>query len=125
MPAMQPPAIKSDDVSKDEFTGRMAGNPPVNPASAGYDERFPRNNCFQNARWMVLMHPELIPVEGYLVFTDHDGQEYPLPHAWNETPDGQRVDSTAWAFEDVLPYRYERDPRARERLVTRAEELNS
>ena len=45
MPAMQPPAIKSDDVSKDEFTGRMAGNPPVNPASAGYDERFPRNNC--------------------------------------------------------------------------------
>jgi hypothetical protein len=76
---------------------------------SGYDDRLPRNNCFQNARWMVLMHPELVIVDGYLVFTDHDGQEYRLEHAWNETPDGQLVDSTAWAFEGMtLPCHYER-----------------
>jgi hypothetical protein len=47
------------------------------------------------------------------VLTDHDGQEHRLAHSWNEAPDGQLVDSTAWAFEDqVLPYRYERDPQA-------------
>lgn len=82
-----------------------------------YDERLPHNNCRQNARWMTLMHPELTSVEGYLVFTDHDGQEYRLPHSWNETPGGQIVDSTAWAFEDqALPHRYERDPEAWARL---------
>lgn len=73
-----------------------------------YDERLPRNNCFHNARWMVLMYPELSYVEGNLVFTDHDGREYRLEHAWNATPDGRLVDSTAWAFEGTLPYRYER-----------------
>lgn len=89
-----------------------------------YDERLPRNNCFQNAQWMVLMHPELSYVEGYLVFTDHGGREYRLLHAWNATPDGQLVDSTEWAFEDqALPYRYEQDFEACDRLAAQVEEL--
>ncbi len=91
---------------------------------SSYDERLPRGNCRQNARWMVLMHPELTSVEGYLVFTDHDGQDYRLQHSWNETPDSKIVDSTAWAFEgDVLPFRYERDPGAWSRLSAMAEDL--
>jgi hypothetical protein len=81
-----------------------------------YTERFSRNNCQQNARLMTLMHPELAVVEGYLVLTDHDGREYRTEHSWNETPDGQVVDSTAWAFDETLPYRYEPDPRAWERF---------
>ena len=83
----------------------------------GYPERLPRNNCRQNARWMTLMYPELTAADGYLVFTAPDGQEYRTEHSWNETPDGQLVDSTAWAFEgQALPYRYERDPEAWARL---------
>jgi hypothetical protein len=89
-----------------------------------YPERLPRNNCRQNARWMTLMHPELTQVEGYLVLTDHDGREYRTAHTWNETPDGQLVDSTAWAFEDqVLPYRYEPNPQAWPRMDALVAEL--
>jgi hypothetical protein len=73
----------------------------------GYPERFPRNNCDQNAQWMTMLHPELSVVRGNLVFTDHDGQEYRMEHVWNQAPDGAVVDSTAWAFEAALPYRYE------------------
>jgi hypothetical protein len=73
---------------------------------------------------MVLMHPELSCVEGYLVLTDHDGQEYRVAHSWNETPDGQLVDSIAWALEgQVQPIRYERDPEAWARLAVIAEDL--
>jgi hypothetical protein len=72
----------------------------------GYDERLPRGNCQQNARWMTLMHPELSIVDGYLVNTTPDGTDFRVEHSWNETPDGQVVDSTAWAFEGWgLPYR--------------------
>ncbi len=90
-----------------------------------YPEQFPRNNCQQNARWMALMYPELTRVEGYLVLTDHDGTERRVEHAWNETPDGQVVDSTAWAFEGTLPYRYERDAEAWARLAASVAEIEA
>jgi hypothetical protein len=87
-----------------------------------YPERFPRGNCQQNARWMTLMYPELTSVEGYLVFTEPDGTERRLEHAWNETADGRVVDSTAWAFDgQTLPYRYERDPQAWSRFAALVE----
>jgi len=71
-----------------------------------------------------LGHPELSCVEGYLVLTDHAGQEYRIAHSWNETPDGQLVGSIAWAFEgQVLPIRYERDAEAWARLAVIAEDL--
>jgi hypothetical protein len=79
----------------------------------GYPEQGMPGFCQENARWMVEMHPELSVVEGYLVFTDRDGEEYRTEHTWNDIPDGAVVDSTAWAFEgETLPYRYERDPQA-------------
>ena len=53
-----------------------------------------------------------------------DGQEYRVAHSWNETPDGQLVDSIAWALEgQVQPIRYERDPEAWARLAVIAEDL--
>ena len=58
------------------------------------------------------MYPELATVEGYLVFTEPDGTDRRLEHTWNETPDCEVVDSTAWAFGQALPYRYEPDPGA-------------
>jgi hypothetical protein len=73
---------------------------------------------------MTLMHPELTVVSGYLVLTDTSGLEYRLEHSWNETPDGQIVDSTAWAFAEMpLPYRYERDLEAWGRLAMLADKL--
>src|SRR6266446_4717519 len=87
-----------------------------------YPERFPRGNCHQNARWMVQLHPELSYVQGYLVFTDPGELEHRVTHAWNETPDGLVVDSTAWAFEgQTLAYRFERDPGTWARLEARAQ----
>jgi hypothetical protein len=89
-----------------------------------YDERFPANNCQQNARWMSILHPGLSVVEGYLVFTERDGTEFRTEHAWNETAAGTVVDSTAWAFkDDALPCRYERDPGAWPRFRAQVEAL--
>jgi hypothetical protein len=82
-----------------------------------YRERFPRDNCRQNAWWMVAMYPELVYVEGYLVFTELDGTERRMEHAWNEAPDGRIVDSTAWAFAEEGPYRYQPDHLAWLRLA--------
>jgi hypothetical protein len=90
----------------------------------GYPERFPRGNCRQNARWMTLMYPELVAVDGYLVNTAADGTEFRVEHTWNQAPDGQLVDSTAWAFEgEALPYRYEPDPQAWGRLASQIDGL--
>jgi hypothetical protein len=88
-------------------------------AVTAYTERLPARNCRQNARWMAERHGELSIVEGYLVVTDRDGREYRTEHTWNETPDGQLVDSTAWTFKVTLPYRYERDPEAWVRVTGR------
>ncbi|MGH8835957.1 MAG: hypothetical protein ACRDWG_13335 [Actinomycetes bacterium] len=84
---------------------------------AVYRERLPRDNCRQNAWWMVAMYLELTYVEGYLVFTDPDGTERRLEHAWNEAPGCHIVDSTAWAFAEEGPYRYEPDHLAWLRLA--------
>ena len=80
-------------------------------------ERLPGNNCRQNAWWMVAMYPELAYVEGYLVFTDPDGTEQRMEHAWNQAPGGRIVDSTAWAFAEEGPYRYQPDHLAWPRLA--------
>jgi len=74
---------------------------------------------------MTLMHPQLTEAEGYLVLALPDGAEYRIEHTWNETPDGQIVDSTAWAFEDTGTYRYERDPQAWARFAAAAADLGS
>lgn len=83
-----------------------------------YPERLPRNNCAWNSHVMVLLHPELSFVEGYLVFTSPDGSEFRMEHCWNAAPDGRVVDSTIWAVDEAgtLPYRYEPDPQAWARL---------
>jgi hypothetical protein len=52
-------------------------------------ERLSRDNCRQNAWWMVAMYPELTYVEGYLVFTDPDGTGRRIEHAWNQAPGGR------------------------------------
>jgi len=63
------------------------------------------------------MYPELIYVEGYLVFTEPDGTVRRMEHAWNETPEGRIVDSTAWAFADRTLSHHERDHLAWLRLA--------
>jgi hypothetical protein len=74
-----------------------------------YPERLPECQCRENARRMVALHPELIYVEGWLVWTRPDPFEpHRLDHAWNETPDGEIVDATAWAYDNLRPFRYER-----------------
>jgi hypothetical protein len=76
----------------------------------GYSERLPEGCCHQNARCMAERHPELAYVEGYLVFPLAEPfGDYRLEHAWNETPDGTIVDSTAWPYDP--PFRYEAAPR--------------
>jgi hypothetical protein len=88
-----------------------------------YDERLPRGNCQQNARIMTAMYPELTQAEGYLVLAGPDGTEFRIEHSWNETPDGQIVDSTAWAREGTGTYRYERDPQAWARFAGSVDSL--
>jgi hypothetical protein len=74
-----------------------------------YPERFPACHCWENARQMVTLHPELRYVRGYLIFPRPDGTEaFRLEHAWNETPDGVIIDSTGWAYDDLRPS-YQRD----------------
>jgi hypothetical protein len=59
---------------------------------------------------MVALHPELRYVEGHLVFPRPDPfEEFRLAHAWNETPDGVIVDATGWAYDNLRPFRYQRD----------------
>jgi hypothetical protein len=73
-----------------------------------YPERLPECHCRQNARRMVTLHPELRYVEGWLVFARPDPFEpYRLEHAWNVAPDGEVVDSTAWAYDGLRPFRYQ------------------
>jgi hypothetical protein len=75
-----------------------------------YPERFPECRCRENARQMVMLHPELRYVEGHLVFPLAEPfGERRMEHAWNVTPDGSVVDSTGWAYENARPFRYERD----------------
>jgi hypothetical protein len=77
--------------------------------TGAYSDRLPGNSCRDNAWWMAAMYPELSYVEGYVVFTEPDETERRMEHAWNQTPNGRIVDSTAWAFAGTAPYRYERD----------------
>lgn len=90
-----------------------------------YSERGPRNDCQRNARLMTYRYPELAYVEGYLVTTAPDGREYRTEHAWNVSPAGDIVDSTAWAFDGGLPYRYEADADAWPKLQRRVDELRA
>jgi hypothetical protein len=74
---------------------------------ADYPERFAECHCWENARRMAELHPELAVVEGFLVFPRAAGfEDYRLEHAWNLAPDGTVVDATAWAYEGLRPFRY-------------------
>jgi hypothetical protein len=79
---------------------------------SSYPERLPACHCWGNARLMVQRHPELRYVEGHLVWS--------RPYAWTETPDGQIIDPTGWAYEHMRPLRYERRDRADRPAATRA-----
>jgi hypothetical protein len=65
----------------------------------GYPERLPACHCWQNARRMAELHPELAIVRGYLVFPRPEPfEDFRLAHGWNLAPDGTIVDATAWAY---------------------------
>ena len=58
---------------------------------------------------MAERHPGLRYAEGYLVFPRPPGYEpHRLAHAWTETPGGDIIDPTAWAYAGLGPFRYER-----------------
>jgi hypothetical protein len=74
-----------------------------------YPERLPECHCWENARLMVALHPELRYVAGHIVVLRADGSEaYRLGHAWNETVDGVIIDATGWAYDRLRPFRYQR-----------------
>jgi hypothetical protein len=80
---------------------------------SSYPERLPACNCWENARQMVTLHPELSYVAGWLIIPRPDGTEaYRLEHAWNVAPDGSIIDSTGWAYDDLRPVRYQQRERA-------------
>ena len=91
-----------------------------------YAEKLPRNRCHYNAHLMQAMHPELAVIEGYLILDDA-GTERRMEHWWNQAPDGQRVDSTAWSYDfpGMMPYRYEACPGAWARMVQTVAEYAS
>ena len=78
---------------------------------ADYPERFPECHCWENARRMAELHPELAVVTGYLVFRRAAGfEDFRLEHGWNRAPDGTVVDATGWAYEGLRPFSYEPAP---------------
>jgi hypothetical protein len=75
---------------------------------SSYPECLPACHCWENARRMAALHPELRYVEGHLVIPRADGLEpYLLEHAWCVAPDGAIIDATAWAYDDFQPLQYQ------------------
>jgi hypothetical protein len=65
----------------------------------------PACNCWENARTLARLHPELRYAAGWLVIPWPDGSEmFRLAHAWCVTADGEIIDPTGWAYD--RPYRY-------------------
>ena len=72
-----------------------------------YPERLPACRCWENARQMARLHPELRYTEGWLVIPWPDGSEmFRLEHAWCVAADGEIIDPTAHAYDGFRPYRY-------------------
>ena len=107
----------SDQSRGSRLSGSLCEGGPRVMTDDYYRDRLPRDNCRQNAWRMAAMYPELVYVEGYLVFTEPDGTERRMEHAWNEAPGGRIVDSTAWAFAGREPSRYQPDHLAWPRLA--------